>query len=102
LELELSEVYKRILSTQGERNFVLHLTQEAKEFLLREGTDLKYGARHLKRAIERHLAFPQSSLISTGQIDPGESITVSLLSDGSGLVFSKDESVRKGSEAQTS
>jgi len=103
LELELSEVNKRILSTQGERNFALHLTPQAKEFLLREGTDPKYGARHLKRAIERHLVFPLSSLISTGQIDPGESITVSMLTDGSGLVFSKDEFLPKPeSEAQTS
>jgi ATP-dependent Clp protease ATP-binding subunit ClpB len=103
LELELSEVYKRILSTQGERNFVLQVTLEAKEFLLREGTDPKYGARHLKRAIERHLVSPLSSLISTGQIDPGESITASMSSDGVGLVFSKDESLgQPESDAQTS
>jgi ATP-dependent Clp protease ATP-binding subunit ClpA len=91
LELELDEVYQRIRSTQGEKNFSLQLTEETKEFLLKEGTDQKYGARHLKRAIERHLVSAVSSLISTGQINSGESITVSLAPDGSGLVFSKDE-----------
>jgi ATP-dependent Clp protease ATP-binding subunit ClpB len=91
LDLELNDVYERILSSQGERTFVLHYTPEAKEFLLREGTDPKYGARHLKRAIERHLVFPLSSLMSTGQIDPGEFITVSVAPAGDGLTFSKNK-----------
>jgi ATP-dependent Clp protease ATP-binding subunit ClpB len=90
LDLELNEVYARILSSQGEKTFALHYTPEAKEFLLKEGTDLKYGARHLKRAIERHLVFPLSSLMSTGQIEPGDLITVSVTPDGNGLTFFKD------------
>ena len=52
--------------------------RDSKEFLLREGTDLKYGARHLKRAIERHLVFPLSNLIATGQISQGDVIKVDL------------------------
>jgi ATP-dependent Clp protease ATP-binding subunit ClpA len=44
----------------------------------------------LKRAIERHLVSPLSSLISTGQIEPGDSIAVTLLPDGSDLTFSKE------------
>jgi ATP-dependent Clp protease ATP-binding subunit ClpA len=95
LDLELTEVYNRILSTQGDRNFALQVTQEAKEFLLKEGTDAKYGARHLKRAIERYLIFPLSSLISTSQINPGESVTVTVSADGEALSFSKDESKPK-------
>jgi len=56
----------------------------------------------LKRAIEQHLVFPLSSLISTGQIDRGESIFVSMSADSTGLTFSKDESVRKPeSEAES-
>jgi ATP-dependent Clp protease ATP-binding subunit ClpB len=94
LDLELVEIHQRILSTQSE-GFTLQLTQEAKDFLLKEGTDPKYGARHWKRAIERHLVFPLSSLISTGQIVPGESVIVSLSADGTALAFSKDEMVRK-------
>jgi ATP-dependent Clp protease ATP-binding subunit ClpB len=90
LDLELNEVYARILSSQGEKTFVLTCTPESKEFLLKEGTDPKYGARHLKRAIERYLVFPLSSLMSSGQIDPGEFVTVGVAADGSGLMFSKE------------
>jgi ATP-dependent Clp protease ATP-binding subunit ClpB len=90
LDIELNNVYARILSSQGEKTFVLTCSPEAKEFLLKEGTDPKYGARHLKRAIERHLVFPLSSLISSGQISPGESVTAGVAADGAGLTFSKD------------
>src|SRR5579871_271590 len=54
LEIELGMVQQRVLETAKGR-FLFRVTQPARDFLLREGTDLKYGARHLKRAIERHL-----------------------------------------------
>ena len=54
LEIELGMVQQRVLETAKGR-FLFRVTQPAQDFLLREGTDLKYGARHLKRAIERHL-----------------------------------------------
>src|SRR5512143_3237341 len=52
LELELSQVQNRIMRGTGEK-FIFTCTDEAKKFLLDEGIDFKYGARHLKRAIER-------------------------------------------------
>ena len=52
------------------------LTEEAKDFLLLEGTDLKYGARHLKRAVDRHLVHPMSNLIATGQVRGGDLLRV--------------------------
>ena len=52
LEIELGMVQQRVLETARGR-FLFRVTQAARDFLLREGTDLKYGARHLKRAIER-------------------------------------------------
>ena len=91
LDIELNEVQARIGSTQSNRQFVLNCTAEAKDFLLREGTDLKYGARHLKRAIERHLVFPVSNLIATGQIGMGDVVKVDLKVDGEKLVFSKEK-----------
>ena len=75
---------------RANRQFVFHCTQESKEFLLREGTDLKYGARHLKRAIERHLVFPLSNLIATGQISQGDVIKVDLHGDGDKLTFVRE------------
>src|SRR5262245_32771552 len=91
LDLELALVQGRVVATQHERPFAFYCTDEAEDFLLREGTDLKYGARHLKRAIERYLVFPLSSLIATGQIDAGDRIRIDLAPSGNGLVFFKDE-----------
>jgi ATP-dependent Clp protease ATP-binding subunit ClpB len=85
LDIKLNEVYQRIVARESARTFTLHVTPEAKDFLLKEGTDPKYGARHLKRAIERFLVFPLSSLISTRQIESNEVVSIALLEDGSGL-----------------
>ena len=62
-------------------------TNEAKDFLLREGTDIKYGARPLKRSIERLLVHPMSNLIATNQLEAGDRVWVEC--DGERLVFSK-------------
>jgi ATP-dependent Clp protease ATP-binding subunit ClpA len=47
-----------------------------KAFLLKEGYDRRYGARPLKRAIERYLIIPLSNLIATGQISAGDVLMV--------------------------
>jgi len=91
LDLELANVQNRILATQQERPFEFQCTAKAKDFLLAEGTDAKYGARHLKRAIEHHLVFPLSGLISTGQIEPGDIINVDVASAADSLMFAKEE-----------
>jgi ATP-dependent Clp protease ATP-binding subunit ClpB len=90
LDIELNDVQNRIMASQTDRQFIFRCTAEAKEFLLTEGTDLKYGARHLKRAIERHLVFPLSNLIATAQIGLGDVIKIDLSVEGDKLVFSKD------------
>jgi ATP-dependent Clp protease ATP-binding subunit ClpB len=93
LDIELNEVQNRIMASQSDRQFIFRCTSEAKDFLLREGTDLKYGARHLKRSIERHLVYPISNLIATGQIGMGDVIKIDLGSAGDKLVFSKERGV---------
>src|SRR5271170_4406808 len=57
LEIELGMVQQRVLDT-GKGQFLFRVTPEAKTFLLQEGTDMKYGARHLKRAIEKFVVYP--------------------------------------------
>ena len=69
LDLELETVQRRILAA-GRGPFVLRCSDETKAFLLAEGYDRRYGARPLRRAIERHLIIPLSNLIATGQISP--------------------------------
>lgn len=89
LEIELGMVQQRILQAAGNQQFVFSCTTPVKQFLLHEGTDLKYGARHLKRAIEKHLVFPLANLVATGQVKLGDVIRVDL--DGCGkLTFVKE------------
>ena len=61
---------------------MFNCTSKVKSFLLQEGTDPKYGARHLKRAIERHLVFPLANLVATSQVKLGDFIRVDLDEEG--------------------
>lgn len=88
LDIELTYVQQRIFSNGSERPFVFNCSQDAKDFLLREGTDLKYGARHLKRAIERLLVQPMSNLIATDQVRAGDLVKVDLGKDA--LMFARE------------
>src|SRR6266851_174929 len=90
LGLELNILQQRIFNSSTTTPFVFSLTEAAKDYLLREGTDMKYGARHLKRAIDRTLVQPLSNLIATGQVRGGDSISVDFESAVSGLSFFKD------------
>jgi ATP-dependent Clp protease ATP-binding subunit ClpA len=91
LDIELVRVQHRVVAATEGNPFVLNCTQAARDFLLREGTDQKFGARRLKRAIERYLVFPISNLLATHQINLGDLITVDYSSDGSKLAFFKEE-----------
>src|SRR2546421_6088704 len=88
LEIELGMVQQRILQATGNSQFVFSCTQKVKRFLLEEGTDLKYGARHLKRAIEKNIVFPLANLVATGQIKLGDFIRIDM-KDGQ-LTFTKE------------
>jgi ATP-dependent Clp protease ATP-binding subunit ClpA len=78
LEIELGMVQQRILQATGNNQFVFTCTPKVKQFLLAEGTDLKYGARHLKRAIERFVVFPLANLVATGQVKLGDFIRIDM------------------------
>ena len=69
-------VQQRIFNATPGNSFVFEVTDPAKNLLLNEGTDMKYGARHLKRAIERLLVQPICSLIATSQVHGGDCIRV--------------------------
>jgi ATP-dependent Clp protease ATP-binding subunit ClpB len=91
LDIELARVQERIIAANGASQFVFRCTPEARRFLLAEGTDAKFGARHLKRSIERHLVFPLSNLIATRQIQLGDFLTVDFDAEASKLVFIREE-----------
>jgi ATP-dependent Clp protease ATP-binding subunit ClpA len=90
LTLELNMVQQRIFSSAAGAPFVFSLTDNAKDYLLREGTDMKYGARHLKRAIDRNLVHALSNLIATEQVRGGDLIRVDFDDSVSRLAFFKE------------
>src|SRR5689334_16005402 len=90
LSLELNIVQQRVFSSANGAPFVFSLTDGAKEYLLREGTDMKYGARHLKRAIDRNLVHPLSNLIATEQVRGGDLIRVDYDDELRRLTFFKE------------
>ena len=88
LDLELQSVQDRIMVSAGTK-FVFQCSDSAKDMLLHEGIDYKYGARHLKRSIERFLVYPLSNLVATGQIGLGDLVQVDLDDTSRRLMFSK-------------
>jgi ATP-dependent Clp protease ATP-binding subunit ClpA len=91
LDLELGQVQQRIMLSPSEKSFVLTVSDSGKEYLLSEGTDVKYGARHLKRAIERLLVHPLSNLIATEQVNTGDWIKADFDSASNCLLFTTEE-----------
>jgi ATP-dependent Clp protease ATP-binding subunit ClpB len=90
LDLELGQVQQRILVSPADKSFGFTVSPAGKNFLLTEGTDVKYGARHLKRAIERLLVHPLSNLMATNQVDGGDWIQADLDPENHSLVFTKE------------
>ncbi|MEO8595179.1 MAG: AAA family ATPase [Candidatus Solibacter sp.] len=91
LTIELNVVQQRVFNAANSAPFVFTVTEPAKDFLLAEGTDLKYGARHLKRAVDRNLVHPMSNLIATGQIRGGDLLRIDFDDRAHSLTFFKDE-----------
>ena len=79
LQIELGIVQQRLLFSLGKASFAFRPSDRFKQFLLDNGTDPKYGGRHLKRAIERHVVTPLSNLIATGQVAFGDVVRIEML-----------------------
>lgn len=88
LDLELRAVQRRILKLNQGR-FIMRYTDAARRLLLETGTSAKYGARELKRTIERNIVLPLSNLVATRQISEGDILLVDLAEDQSSLEFLK-------------
>ena len=95
LDLELEMVQQRILGAAGSGKFLFGCTETVKNFLLKEGTDAKYGARHLKRAIEKNLVSPLASLVATSQLKLGDFVRIDLDAEGR-LIFTREPEGRTG------
>src|SRR6266487_433776 len=75
LDIELGRVQQRVLDT-AKGQFLFRVTEAGRDFLLQEGTDQRYGARHLKRAIERHVVYPLANLLATDQVNLGDLVCI--------------------------
>ena len=92
LELELAAVQRRLHKQKGPR-FRFTCSDETRELLLKEGTDARYGARHLRRAIERRIVVPLAGLVASDQVGPGDLVEIDV-DEGTGeLVFTRTSSV---------
>ena len=91
LDLELQNVQQRIFNTESRRRFMFTLTEAAKDFLLSEGTDLNYGARHLKRAVERLLVQPLSKLLASNQITTGDCVRIDHQTNSATMAFTLED-----------
>jgi len=89
LEIELGQVQQRVLET-ARGQFLFRVTSAAREFLLTEGTDQRYGARHLKRAIERNIVYPLANLLATEQVHIGDLICIDFSKKDSCLTFTRE------------
>lgn len=89
LQIELAQLQQRVFETANGQ-FLFRVTDVGREFLLCEGTDQRYGGRHLKRAIERHVLFPLANLLATGQVKAGDKLCIDWDPRVGGMVFWKE------------
>src|SRR5215813_2491933 len=88
LELELQGIQERVTRSAGTK-FVFECCDAVKDKLLWEGLDVRYGARHLKRSLERFLVSPLSRLVASDQVASGDLIYIDLNSQTDAFTFSK-------------
>ncbi len=91
VDLLILEVEKRL----ADRNIKLELDNGAKSWLLREGYEPAFGARPLRRAIQRYVENPLSGRILKGEIKDGDTVTISV--DGDELTFLSKKRIRAAS-----
>ncbi len=70
IDIELKELYERV----SQAGFTLKLSKKMKKFVADAGFDPQYGARPLKRAIQRYIEDPLAEKIISGEVKPGETI----------------------------
>ncbi len=95
IDIELTNLYARILSL----GFDIKLTEKAKEFIVDQGYDEKFGARPLKRAIQKYIEDPLAEEIIKSNFKDGEKITMDLNTNKDGLAVKKKS---KGSKKESS
>jgi ATP-dependent Clp protease ATP-binding subunit ClpA len=89
LDIELGMVQQRVLET-AKGQFLFRVTDAGRDYLLSEGTDQRYGARHLKRAIERNIVYPLANLLATEQVHLGDLVCIDWNKEQDRLTFVRE------------
>jgi ATP-dependent Clp protease ATP-binding subunit ClpB len=88
--IELERVQERLSRAAGTKPVTFQVNDAAAELLLKQGTDPRYGARHLERSIQRLLTHPLANLVATGQVEAGDTLIVDCDGVSDTLAFRKD------------
>lgn len=96
VNLELEKVFKRLKS----KDITLIVPEEVKTFIIEKGYDKKYGARPLRRAVERHLEDPLAEAILRNEVKPHAPILVGLKDNA--LTFEQTEVKKKNTRKKES
>jgi ATP-dependent Clp protease ATP-binding subunit ClpA len=87
LDLQLEELHRHLEGRLGDAAFRLSVSEEARRFLLEQGTSEEYGARELKRTMHRHVIQPLARVVLERMARPGEVVRVEPAESGRGLCF---------------
>jgi ATP-dependent Clp protease ATP-binding subunit ClpA len=90
LDIELGMVQQRVLDAANGK-FLFRVSDSGRDFLLQEGTDQRYGARHLKRAIERYVVYPLANLLATQQVRVGDLVRIDWDGQHKELTFVREQ-----------
>jgi ATP-dependent Clp protease ATP-binding subunit ClpC len=91
VDLEVSKLEARL----DEREMSLEIAADARDFLIEKGSDPEYGARPMRRAVERFLEDPLAEALLRGDVKEGDVIEVSLLADAKELTFKPKKQKKK-------
>ncbi len=85
VDLQMQEVAERL----AERDLTVRLTEAARDYLADVGYDPDFGARPLRRALQKYVEGPLAIRLLSGEFAPGDTIEVDVAEDGEGIVFRK-------------
>lgn len=91
LEMELNDIQQRIVDAGPDKAFILKVGKSARKYILHQGWDVRYGARHLKRALDRLVVQPIANIMSTGQVLRGDVVEIEYDKDSGRLLFEVTE-----------
>jgi len=87
LDQHIADLQQHVNTRLGSRCFSIEVTADSKEFLLKRGTSVEFGARELKRTVHRNLTQPLATLVASGQIEPGCQVLVEMAPGGERLAI---------------